>query len=477
MLGHNCSAILNTPHFKQRSYLRSSSFKLALLFTVLLGLCAGILGYMHYYFTKGSYIKGTESLIDAELNHIVALWPVAGGPRVLASLLAASDNRLEKIYALEDKFGNLFLGNIQRLPPKIELVNSSILLLHMNDRISRQIMPGIYAAKYHKFKDGTRLLVGLRLDKVYEQYQFLRRLSLITICLMSFVIIVSFAVSTFVVSRTNRIANAAYKIIHTGDLSGRIDIDSTWDDMSYLGCVLNLMFSRLEHLVFSVRQISDNIAHDMRTPLTRLRTNLESFIDDPAVKEDERLKNKAESLINDVDHMLATFNALLRIGRIESTQGRPTYEHSDVLALLSDVIELYEPIAEEKNIALTMEGASCVIMCDHHLLFQAFANVLDNAIKFTPEGGAVSCTIKTDAKNVTIAFSDTGCGISDEDKKHIFNRFFRADKSRNSPGTGLGLALVAAIIRQHNGEIYLSNNDPGLNVTITLPIQQSQTTS
>lgn len=474
MLGHNSTSGLNESDFKVRPYVRSSSFKMALLFTLLLGLCAGILGYMHFYFTKSSYIKATESLIDAELNHIVALWPVAGGPRVLASLLVASDNRLEKIYALEDKNGNLFLGNVQSLPQEMELIDSSVLLFTIEDNYSMQVIPGIYAAKYHKFRDGKRLLVGLKLDKVYEQYQFLQKLSLITICLMSFVIIVSFAISTFVVSRTNRIANAAYKIVETGDLSGRINIDSAWDDMSYLASVLNLMFSRLEHLVFSVRQISDNIAHDLRTPLTRLRTNMEDFLENPKVQADEELNEKAEKLISDVDHMLATFNALLRIGRIESARGKLSFERCDIYHLLSDVVDLYDPIAEDKNIVLKFVGKSCVITCDHHLLFQAFANILDNAIKFTPDGGIVTCYLEQNKEHAIIRFTDSGCGVSDEDKQHIFNRFYRADKSRNTPGTGLGLALVAAIVRQHKGRIALEDNFPGLEIIVTLPIQQAR---
>ncbi len=445
---------------------------MALFFTVLLGLAVSVLGYFNYYFHKGHYISGAENLINAEVNHIMDIWPLIGGEEVLSSLIEASKNRGDKIYALQDLDGHILIGNIRQIPKTVHSLTEGIITFTLTPVavMGTNIKPGSYAAKVKTFPDNTALLVGLRMDEITAQYQFMQLLSVITIIIMVIVIVTSFAISTFVVNRTNRIADTARNIMDTGDLSRRISIDSNWDDLSFIGNALNHFLDRIEGLVRDVRQVSDNIAHDLRTPLTRLRNKLEKLSQDERVTQDPKLAGYALGLIDDADHLLGTFSALLRIANIESGKQTSHFDHIDLDVLLHDVIELYEAFAEDRAIRLVYSGTTAPFCCDRNLLFQAFANIADNALKFTPSGGTVTCRLEKTDSLITVTFFDTGQGVPDAEKDKIFNRFYRGDKSRHSPGSGLGLSLVAAIISLHRGHISVHDNHPGLRVEVRLPI-------
>ena len=305
----------------------------------------------------------------------------------------------------------------------------------------------------------------------YLAYSFYQRnamqmfiLSLSAIFLMLMVILISFFISTFVVSRTNRIASTAKEIMDTGNLSQRIGIDSKWDDLSYLSGVLNAFLSRMEDLVEGVQRVSDNIAHDLRTPLMRLRNNLERIKE----AQDEKSMEVAEELIAEADHLLVTFNALLRITRIETEQSRNNFIPLELEKIIGDVIELYEPVAEQKGVSIESTGSHAVVSGDRDLLFQAFANVFDNAIKFSPPDGLIRVTLGSRDGHVVCSVSDQGTGIPDQEKEKVFTRFYRGDISRNTRGNGLGLSLVAAVIRLHDGDIILEDADPGLRVKTIL---------
>jgi signal transduction histidine kinase len=288
-------------------------------------------------------------------------------------------------------------------------------------------------------------------------------LAALAVALMLAVIAASFAISVFVVSRTNRIALTARGIMETGNLSQRIATDSRWDDLSRMSGVLNAFLERNEELVEGIRRVSDNIAHDLRTPLTRLRNSLESLRKTSA--------NPAEidALVAEADHLLGTFNALLRIARIEAAQQRGQFGPLRPGRLLRDVAELYEPVAEEKNIILTLRTGEGEIQGDRDLLFQAFVNLLDNAIKFSPPGSRIEIAGWAEGKGYACAVCDGGPGIPAEEREKVFNRFYRGEQSRNSPGNGLGLSLVAAVVALHHGQIRLEDAEPGLRIVVSLP--------
>jgi signal transduction histidine kinase len=293
-------------------------------------------------------------------------------------------------------------------------------------------------------------------------------LSLLSISLMAIVIFVSFIISTFVVNRTNRIATTAKIIMDTGDLSKRIAIDERWDDLSNMAYVLNAFLARVEDLMHGIRRVSDNVAHDLRTPLTRLVNNLESLRAHDAISNDESARLACESMIDETTRLLETFNAMLRITRVETGAMRQDFTTLALDNILSDIIELYEPLAEQKNIQIQHDISPQSCTGDANLLFQAFANILDNALKFTPDGGTVAISLQSAGERTLCVFRDTGPGIAEADRLKVFDRFYRADSSRTHEGNGLGLSLVAAIIALHNGQITLADANPGLCVQITL---------
>ncbi len=275
----------------------------------------------------------------------------------------------------------------------------------------------------------------------------------VVILLMAMVVMVSFLISRFVVTRTNMIAQTAQEIMETGDFSRRISIEGEWDDLSHMAQVLNLLLERTEQSMQGIRQVADNIAHDLRTPLTRLRNKLEEAGD--------------HALMAEADHLLTTFAALLRISNLELGRRHGTFQPVTLPALLRDVMELYEPLAEEKGIHLTSDmplSEAITIEGDRNLLFQMLANLLDNAIKFTPQGGHVVVSLLPNE----IRIADTGNGIAAADKPRVFERFYRAENSRHSAGNGLGLSLVAVVAKIHHIAILLEDNHSGLVVRLRL---------
>ena len=208
----------------------------------------------------------------------------------------------------------------------------------------------------------------------------LQWLIFLSIILMGFVVLASFLISTFVVNRTNTIARAAQEIMNTGDLSRRIEIDSRWDDLSNMAYVLNRFLERLEGLVNGIQHVSDNIAHDLRTPLTRLLNNLENLRQREILQNDAEAELACEEMIHEADMLLNTFNGLLRISRIETGRQKTNFQAVHMDVVLGDVVDLYEALAEAHTITITKDFEPAVCNGDRHLLFQIFVNLLDNAM-------------------------------------------------------------------------------------------------
>jgi signal transduction histidine kinase len=281
------------------------------------------------------------------------------------------------------------------------------------------------------------------------------------------------AVASALSLRQIELVNKALRRIMSGDFSERIDTSTSRGDLRKLSDNVNQMLDRIEVLMNGVRQVSDNIAHDLRTPLTRLRNHLSELneqIKDPDEQE------KVESLIEEADGLLGTFSALLRIAQVESGNRRSGFTDVDLCTLVSDVIELYEPLAQEKEQQLETGLARVgAIHGDRNLLFQAIANLVDNAIKYTPSGGVVYIGLSMEPEAYRISIADSGMGIPLEDREKVFQRFFRVESSRScQPGNGLGLSLVLAVVRLHGGDIDLEDNHPGLRVVVRLPRKEEE---
>jgi signal transduction histidine kinase len=219
----------------------------------------------------------------------------------------------------------------------------------------------------------------------------------------------------------------------------------------------------METQMTRVREVSNNIAHDLRTPLAGLRSDIESLKGKPV--EDYQL----DGLMAEADKMMGVFQSLLRITNIEQGKRAHAFGPVDIRALLRDVMELYEPVAEEKEVRFHAQLAPVgTVRGDADLLFQLFANLLDNAVKFSPPTSIITIAATQERGLVMVSLSDGGPGIPDAEKEHVFRHFYRGDASRSTQGNGLGLSLVKAIVEQHQGEIFLEDAAPGLKVRVVL---------
>jgi signal transduction histidine kinase len=271
--------------------------------------------------------------------------------------------------------------------------------------------------------------------------------------------------------RVKRLNQDVSRIIR-GGANERLQVEEEKGYIRVLAMLMNQMLEQMETLMQGVRRVSDNIAHDLRTPLTRMRNDLSQLRDRSGMEEGGQL----ERIIEECDELLSSFNALLRISTLESGSRLAGGSDVELRALLRDVVELYEPLAEERNIELVLEAPQPqVCKGDVDLLSQMFANLLDNAIKYTKPYGhiRVQMSIKLTADGSSrhlIVISDSGPGIAFLERDNVFRRFYRVESSRGEhPGHGLGLSLVQAIAQYHYGSVELGNNNPGLQVRIELP--------
>jgi signal transduction histidine kinase len=273
-----------------------------------------------------------------------------------------------------------------------------------------------------------------------------------------------FALSRWTLARLEGI-NRATRLIMSGDLSRRIALEGTGDEFDELAANLNRMLERIERLVQAMREVTDNIAHDLRTPLTRMRSRIEVALLRPLDAAEAR--ELLEETMRDAEHLIATFNALLAIARAESGALEAGAEPVDLAGLARDVHELYEPLAEERSICLELDCAEPVVVRgQRHLLAQALANLVDNAVKYTPPGGRVVVRAGVGPPPF-VEVADNGPGIPEDQRAHALERFVRLDPQRSTPGNGLGLSLVDAVARLHGARLELLDNDPGLRVRLT----------
>ncbi|MBX2858529.1 MAG: HAMP domain-containing histidine kinase [Cellvibrionaceae bacterium] len=414
---------------------------MALLFTVLCGAVAMSLGYFINYFAKGHFVQSTQAVIDSEIKYLDALGAIPD-----------KKHNPGRLYVLLGPHGKL----PENFPQPAKFFTEGLLVFQLSETRQR------YAARIHTLKEHHKLLVGVDITAMAENFDFMQGIGVASIVFVMVVVFVSFVISVFVVDGTNKIAETAQKIIHTGDLSRRIEMKFRWDDLGNLANVLNALLDRVEELMRGVREVSDNIAHDLRTPLTRMRSHIEHL---------QKLQPEnpgITKLLQEADQILNTFAALLRISRIETEQQRSQFTALALDQLLFDVLEFYEPLAEEKNIQLSRHLQPTPIHGDRDLLFQAFANVLDNAVKYTPAGGwiNISATRRDERNVISIENSAEPFTLSELDK--LFQRFYRADKSRSQPGSGLGLSLVAAVVSLHSGQVKAESYKGGLRIITIL---------
>lgn len=406
--------------------------------------------------------------LRADADAIIAEGRVGGLPALVEAVATRSRVAGSQLYLLTDLRGARLAGNLPALPPELtEKPTGGIFQLGPRGGVAPRLAFGLSVDT----GVGARLLVGRDIDGQRQYARRMQRAFLVGFGLMALVGLAGgVLISRRVLARIGAITDTSRSIM-AGDLSRRVPLSGAGDELDDLAGNLNDMLGRIELLMASMREVSDNIAHDLKTPLTRLRTRAEAALRDG--REAGQYREALERTIEEADDLIKTFNALLLIARLEAGALEQSMGPVDLGAVVYDAAELYEPLAEERGLSLTVEAAEGVqVRGNRQLIGQAVANMIDNAIKYSAKpgaGGPITVRLVDGSGGPEITVGDRGPGIAPEDRARALKRFVRLDSSRTQPGTGLGLSLVAAVARLHGGTIRLEDNAPGLRIVFVMP--------
>jgi len=449
--------------------LRSSTLKLALISIGIFGAAVFAL-FSYVYWSTASYVRSrSDHAITAE--HVVLQRAYDSGGRVgLTTAIEQrfADGRLEGgTYLLADPSFTPVVGNLTVWPSALKGSNGwGNFSAPEPDAAGRPLL----RARFDTLPDGYHLLVGRDIDDLDEFAEKINAALLWGVALI-FVLagMASVSVTRRTVGRIEAINATSRAIMQTG-LGKRVPLRGTRDEWDQLAENLNSMLDRIESLMGEVKQVTDNVAHDLRTPLARIRGRLE--------KGYNRERNGADdqSLIGDtiadLDGVMRMFASLMRISQIEANDRTAAFRTVDLAEIASDVVELFDAAAEEKGGHLNAVGdQQALVAGDKDLLFDAVANLVDNAIKHGREAGQVTVEVTRSDGGAIISVADNGPGIPVNECQHVFKRFYRLERSRRSPGNGLGLSLVAAVARLHGARIEMVDNAPGLACRLLFPLR------
>lgn len=458
---------------------RTTTFKLTLVYLTVFALFAAfLLGYFAFN-TRRLITEQITDTVDAEVTGLSEQYRLGGIRRLVLAVDARARRPGSSLYLVTTFNGDSLAGNVTELPPGIlessGWVETQYRRLDETEGAGRH--PEHHAlVRVFQLPGGFRMLVGRDLEERARLYHIVLAAGRWSVAI---VIVLGLVGGFFVTRRVLRRVDAmteTSRTIMAGDLGGRLPVDGTGDELDRLAENLNLMLERIEALMYGLKEVSDNIAHDLKTPLTRLRNRSEEAL--RSAKSEAEYRNAIENTIEESDGLIRTFNALLMIARAESGQARDDMIEFDAAEIAHDIGELYEPVAEEKGIVLKVEADTVApIHGNRELVSQALANLVDNAIKYaeprdkTDNDAPAEIVVRAvnEGERVLLTVADNGPGIPEADRSRALERFVRLEQSRSQPGSGLGLSLASAVARLHGGELTLADNAPGLKSIIALP--------
>lgn len=447
------------------------TFRFMIFYVTNLSVAVFILLAGTYAFYSYDYFTDINDSLEHELDLMQAEYHF-GGAKAVDKLARdrRAKNRLDSFsYLLIDENKDIIVGNLQQWPQVEEWPDGWLSFETEAESWKGSIRQYNFMARTRMLADGSQLMVARLAEDVRQNIKLVAGTMFWGMIFMILLGIVGAVITTLMTLQRVEGINNTISTIMSGNLAQRVPILDAQDDFGKLAKNLNAMLDKIESLMAGVRQVSDNIAHDLRTPLTRMHNHLTLLQRHDGSAEQQAV---VDELINEAENLLATFNALLRISQVESGNRRSGFSSLDLAQVFIDAIELYEPLATEKSITLDLQiNEQIKLNGDRDLLFQMLANLIDNAIKYTPEQGKVSISLSQIKDQAIIQVADSGVGVGDALKKKVFQRFFRVEASRScQPGNGLGLSLVQAVIKLHAGTVSLEDNYPGLKVRIVLPL-------
>jgi signal transduction histidine kinase len=461
--------------------IRTTAFRLTLAYLFLLALfAASLLGYFAWN-TRRLITEQITTIVNAETGEISDIFARRG----LRGLVFTIENRALRpganLYLVTTPAGQAIAGNVGSLAPGVMATTgwSETAYRRLDDQDT-----GDHRALVHVTElSGLRLLIGRDLDERRRLFGIVAKAANWSLLI---VIVLGLGGGIFVARRVLRRIDAmtgTTRRIMAGDLSGRLPVGRSGDELDRLAENLNAMLERIEALMVGLKEVSDNIAHDLKTPLTRLRNRAEEALAKSGSEAEYR--NALERTIEESDGLIRTFNALLMIARAESGQARGNMDDFDAAAVANGIHELYEPLAEDAGMTLQVKTEPVRLHGNRELISQALANLVENAIKYgkpVPAAQPLSADAvagndnrkilieaRREGDQVLLSVTDHGPGIPEADRKHAVERFVRLEASRTQPGSGLGLSLASAVATLHGGELRLGDAHPGFTATLAIP--------
>ncbi len=448
---------------------RTTAFRLTVLYVALFTASVlALLGFI-YWSTVEVMDRQTTATIEAEIRGLAEQYQqrsLAGLLDVIRDRSGDSGNR-DSVYLLLDPQRGPLAGNLAAWPPSATGLSEWV-SLNLIRREGDRLIPHEVRARTFELPGGYRLLVG---RDMYEKTK-LRRLVIETLtwslaATVGLGLLGGIFLSRRILARVESVTRTSRQIMQ-GDLSQRIEAGGSGDEFDRLAESLNTMFEQIEHLMSGMRLATDSLAHDLRGPLTRLRGRIELALIQPP--DSTRDREALLDTLTQADQALATFDSLLKIAVAEAGSAATEFKPLDLANLAHDTAELYEPVAEDKEISLTTQLlANPTILGQRELLAQAVANLLDNAVKHTPAGGHIEVRVVAVAGEAVLVVADSGPGIPEADRARVLERFVRLEEARSAPGAGLGLSLVASVARLHRANLQLGDNNPGLLIELRFP--------
>lgn len=458
-------------------FFRTTAFKLtAIYMTVFIVFSMAVTGYIFYTANERLRIQ-LDDTIESEISGLRSHYQQRGIRGLLDRVQSRSTQPGAPALLVINFQGRGLTGNIPNLPPDFLRLDRNQIHPLPYDRTDPdgQVESTLAMVRIFDLQGGFYLVIGRDVGEREEFKQIISGFVFIAIIALMLLGFLSwYLVGRHVLRRIHNMSETSQKIV-AGKLSERLTIDGSGDEFDRLASNVNNMLNRIEGLMTGLKDVSDNIAHDLKTPLTRMRNRMENALSASANKAE--LREALEGTIVESDNLIRTFDALLRIARVEAGTSLGVDEKVDLKAVIEDVCELYDPVAEEAGVSLETEliDEHIEILASRELVSQAVANLVDNAIKYAShnnvQAARVLVELKTSIDNAVISVKDNGPGIPVEDYEHVTKRFTRLERSRTKPGSGLGLSLVSAVVKLHSGSLTFGDNAPGLIANMTLPVK------